>query len=368
MQCLNPTFIYVKQSDSDFYKRVIPAPCGKCIHCIKNKAIQWAFRIHGEAKAAAREGRMNLTICGTYNDENLPYEEYVNKDTGECRRVPVYKVEHLQKTIKKFRELLKNWCGERVKFKYFASFEYGGAKGRPHVHCIFIGLPAIHISIYKNWFRKHAGLMAKPLWQYGFCDVEETDVEDCKYVAKYVNKIDKRNWFKPPKTTQSKGVGQAILTDAFINWMNTNLPTSVKFGEAFISIPRYLRDKALTDAKKIEYYQKILNSPELNTTRLSQLLKVKKKCYDSYVHLMNACISDNEFLKQEYIFKAVQNGYPYIGSATYQNIEQELQTYVKRDRELQDDIMKNYVESHIAQNVTYSVDKRRRRLQKLNKK
>ncbi|QXP08112.1 MAG: replication initiator protein [Arizlama microvirus] len=180
MPCYRPLLGHRAQKTSDTGKRPISfkindaysdlpvyIPCGKCIGCKHDKAVQWSTRCYHESKMHSH----NYFVTLTYSDENLPPGGTLVK-------------EHLQKFIKRLRE--KN---ETETIRYYAAGEYGTRLSRPHYHLLLFGHHFDDLVLYaknrKLGQQLYTSEKLQTLWPNGFSTIGEFSQHSALYVAKY---------------------------------------------------------------------------------------------------------------------------------------------------------------------------------------
>lgn len=155
-----------RMPDDDMFIKV---SCGRCLECLKQKSLEWSFRIMDECSLHSQ----NCFITLTYNDEHLP-------EFGSVSRREV------QLFMKSLRQVLP------CKVRFFACGEYGKKLLRPHYHIIIFGwFPD------DAWFfqrdSKGVELFRSPLvervWKKGFSSVGMVSLDTALYCAKYMNKF-----------------------------------------------------------------------------------------------------------------------------------------------------------------------------------
>lgn len=183
--CLNPIKIRVKRKPifgetepySDGFIHLVKIPvmdyytvsCGKCLDCLKQKSIEWAFRIMDEAK----QYKDNCFITLTYNNDYLPSDRSVSK-------------RDLQLFMKRFRKSISP-----LTVRFFACGEYGKQRSRPHYHIIIFGWKPSDIFF---WQKDKSGceLFRSPhiekCWSFGFSSVGNLSYDTALYCAKYMQK------------------------------------------------------------------------------------------------------------------------------------------------------------------------------------
>lgn len=124
----------------------------------------------------------NCFITLTYNDENLPADESLNK-------------EHWQLFMKRLRDKIKP-----IKIRFFMGAEYGENQdvnslstiGRPHYHAILFGYDFPDKELYKNSDNGpiYTSEILSKVWGKGFVTIAEMSFDTAAYVARYcVKKI-----------------------------------------------------------------------------------------------------------------------------------------------------------------------------------
>lgn len=110
---------YLKDCDS----RMISIPCGHCPSCVAVKQMYFVQRVQMEA---TKNHLFMATL--TYNNECLPHFE-----VGDYS-IPFADKRHLSLMFKRFRN---DGVFPRP-FRTISVSEFGGLKGRPHFHCLFL--------------------------------------------------------------------------------------------------------------------------------------------------------------------------------------------------------------------------------------
>lgn len=166
----DPNIIFTRNGALEYYQ----VPCGKCIECERAKSNEWAYRCMLEAKLHEELSFITLT----YKDECLPPGNNVS-------------VHEAQKFIKRVR---KHYPGRKI--KYIMCGEYGSTENtfRPHYHAVVFGVDFEYDKVVqgitkagKPYAQKVSSVLEK-LWPFGFHSVDEVNLENIKYVAKYAQK------------------------------------------------------------------------------------------------------------------------------------------------------------------------------------
>ncbi|AXL15027.1 replication initiator protein [Microviridae sp.] len=186
--------------------------CGRCIGCRLERARVWAVRCVHESTLHDE----NIFATLTYNDENLPYGETLDR-------------RHVQLFFKKLRKRVPH-------ARFFYAGEYGETTKRPHYHALIF-----------NWRPNDAELHARrggnsyytsqkldALWGMGLCDFSEVTFTSAAYTAGYITKKiggdpaqEHYQW-----TDESTGEirqrtpefqGQSLCPGIGYNWIKNNL-------------------------------------------------------------------------------------------------------------------------------------------------
>lgn len=208
MKCLTPAYVKnplpLNQRES-----FIAIPCGKCVHCVKNKTNEWCFRILQETREFTHHSFLTLT----YSDENLVYG----------RSLPTLSKRDCQLFFKRLRK-------SGHKFKYYIAGEYGCVSLRPHYHAIIL-----HDGITNEEFTDH--------WQYGHVHFGSVKHESIYYTLKYIRK-DQENipdGVEPPFALMSKGMGKQFYEKNKHHMLSKPDSQFVWFDHIKIAIPHYFR-------------------------------------------------------------------------------------------------------------------------------
>lgn len=217
----------------------VPVPCGRCVPCKTRRVSQWVFRMLEEEKVSTSAHFVTLT----YSTENVPISPngFMTLDKT-----------HLQKFFKRLRKLCPN-----AKIKYYAVGEYGTKNKRPHYHAIIY-----NVTDSSHYFQAWT-LKGKPI---GSVHVGSVSNNSIAYTMKY---IDVPHWVKRHARDDrqkqfplmSKGIGKDYINDQTKNYhsdLRKNYVTHV--GGVRVPMPKYYRDKILTDDQKISQRLIIENS------------------------------------------------------------------------------------------------------------
>lgn len=217
----------------------IPAKCGKCFECRKEKARDWRIRLTEQRKA-----EFGYFVTLTFNDEAFKaLENEFQIKTKDNENIIATKAlrRFLERVRKDTKKSLTHW---------FVT-ELGENKDRLHLHGIVYGQRAAEI------IKKH--------WKYGnifigaYCNEKSIN-----YMTKYMLKYDEKH----PHYTQivlcSKGIGRNYLTKERIKTIKDKAKRGIQPVYTYrngsqVSLPKYYKDKALTDEEKSDLWLDILN-------------------------------------------------------------------------------------------------------------
>ncbi len=157
--------ITFNKSESNGQK--IEVGCGQCIGCRLDKSREWAIRCVHEAQM--HEDNCFITL--TYNEENLPSDNSLNK-------------EHFQKFMKKLRKKNKH------KIRYYQCGEYGEQLTRPHYHACLFGHDFEDKQFFseKNDNKLYTSENLDKTWDKGFATIGTMTFESAAYCARYAIK------------------------------------------------------------------------------------------------------------------------------------------------------------------------------------
>lgn len=203
--CLYPRQIIV-QSRTFGVRRVIDAPCGKCVDCLKQRQNDWKLRICHESGYWSHVYFFTLTYrdsalpCSvTYEDEydniygifRKPQAECIASQLGMVFKSTAY-IDDVQNFIKRMRTGYERKQGVQLDMKYFICAEYGpNPKGtkRPHYHGVLMTSAEYNALLpYFNSWRS----------DYGRMEFKEVGIEreDKSSVANYVSKYCAKGCFE----------------------------------------------------------------------------------------------------------------------------------------------------------------------------
>lgn len=203
-------------------KEIIEVPCNKCLECFEQKAKEWSFRIEKECQKFAK----NCFITLTY--ENSP---------GSLNK------RDFQLFLKRLRKSVFP-----LKIRYFGCGEYGSKGLRPHYHFIIFNYMPDDCFLLKydhKGFPIYVSDKLAKLWGKGFISVQEANVYNAKYCAKYMQKfIELPDDFVKPFVCMSTHPG--IGYDYFFENRESLLITDKLYSKGYyIKLPRYFEKLAI---------------------------------------------------------------------------------------------------------------------------
>lgn len=191
--------------------RQITIPCGKCIGCRLDYSREWATRITMEMKLYPRESNWFITL--TYDDQNVPWGETINEETGELITNQSLKATDLTKFMKDIRrnyEYHTGWTGIR----FFACGEYGSKTQRPHYHIAMLNMPIAPEEMKQIGNNKQGDTLYEAprldkIWGKGYVTIGELTWQSAAYVARYITK--KQIGKQADKWYQSQGIQKEFV-------------------------------------------------------------------------------------------------------------------------------------------------------------
>ncbi len=181
-------------------------PCGKCILCRDNIRKEWIKRLRLELFSNPAATFVTLT----YDEESCP--------------VGVEKKD-VQRFIKRFRHLKRDYGIDIPKFKYFVCSEYGSTTYRPHYHAIIFGIDMMRCSAFAPYvatvkiegnrrYPVYSSPVLEKVWSNGFVSIDFVTPSTVRYVAKYLLKCDNDfdcDRFYPNFHLYSRGIGTGLF-------------------------------------------------------------------------------------------------------------------------------------------------------------
>lgn len=288
-------------------------PCGKCVGCQIDKANSWAIRCWHETL----QYKNNIFVTLTYNNDNLPIDESVNKRVIQLflkkLRMSIYrdyldenKIPYTKKLNKEELSKVKKDL-EKLKIKHFTKGEYGSKYGRPHYHMIIFNYMPDDLILYdyNRSYPLYKSEKLEKIWGNGLITIGNATMDAAlyciKYMAKITNKKKRPDWLEPEFTLMSKrpGIGHDHITKNYRDIIGANACIVLKKSKLLkMSVPTYYNTYIQTNYPEIyEKYaerrqQYILDNAvpdDLRMVKLGameprlkrlQMEKLKKRSYD----------------------------------------------------------------------------------------
>lgn len=142
----------------------VSIPCGQCLGCRKDRAVEWQTRIRFESQ----QHEVSVFLSYTYDDQHLPEHGSLSLRDWQL-----------------FRKRLRNTFGP---FKFFNVGEYGERTNRPHGHVIGFGLsiPDIRWREDKDGLRHGSSKLLDECWGKGHVDIAPVSDDVIAYITGYV--------------------------------------------------------------------------------------------------------------------------------------------------------------------------------------
>ena len=156
-------------------------PCGKCIGCRLDYSREWSDRCYLHSLTTSP----NWFITLTYDDLNLPINEFVDED-GATIYVNSLVKSHLSEFMKRLRSYY-DYHFDIKEFSFYSCGEYGSRYSRPHYHLLLFGVPIpdLEVFTFKDGFVTYNSKIFSDCWKKGFVTVNEFSYETASYVARY---------------------------------------------------------------------------------------------------------------------------------------------------------------------------------------
>lgn len=208
----------------------IPAKCGNCIECRKEKQREWRVRLEEELRSSfGNFTTLTISPEGIKEIEEktgLKWEENPNEIATKGLRL------FLERVRKETGKSIKHWCVT----------ELGEKRDRIHLHGIFFG-------------RKSTALIRKH-WKYGFVFIGDyCNSRSVNYMTKYMLKVD----IKHPEFKQivlaSSGIGAGYMDRLDYLWQkqnykNINVATYTFRNGTKMAMPKYYKNKIFSEKER----------------------------------------------------------------------------------------------------------------------
>lgn len=217
----------------------IPAKCGCCIECRKEKQREWRVRLEEELRSnfgyfttltISPEGIKELE-----EKTGLNWEENPNEIATKGLRL------FLERCRKETSKSIKHWCVT----------ELGEKKDRIHLHGIFFGQKSAEL------IRKH--------WKYGFVFIGAyCSSKSINYMTKYMLKVDIKHPDFKQIVLASKGIGAGYMDRLDYLWQKQNYKNINVAAYTFrngtkMAMPKYYKNKIFTEKEREKMWINNLN-------------------------------------------------------------------------------------------------------------
>ena len=217
----------------------IPAKCGCCIECRKEKQREWRVRLEEEL-------RSNFGYFTTLTISPEGIKEIEEKSGLKWEENPN---EIATKGLRLFLERVRKETGKSI--KHWCVTELGEKKDRIHLHGIFFGQKSAEL------IRKH--------WKYGFVFIGGyCNSRSVNYMTKYMLKVD----IKHPEFKQivlaSSGIGAGYMNRLDYLWQKQNykrieVATYTFRNGTKMAMPKYYKNKIFTEKEREKMWINNLN-------------------------------------------------------------------------------------------------------------
>lgn len=220
----------------DLRLKYVPARCGKCIECRKEKQREWLVRLSEELKKDNRCYFVTLT----FNEESF---EYIRNKLG-IKASPNDEENNTIATeaVKMYLDLIR-WHNKKKYIRHWLITERGEDFGRIHLHGLMWGS--------KELIKK---------WKFGYMYIGQyVNNVTLKYVTKYMLKIPEKHPNFVGKIMCSKGIGKGYEQSENARYWNkfrgkdTKETYKLESGRE-IELPQYYKNKIYTEEQKEELW------------------------------------------------------------------------------------------------------------------
>lgn len=208
----------------------IPAKCGNCIECRKEKQREWRVRLEEELRS-----NFGYFTTLTISPESI---KEIEEQTGlKWKENPN---EIATKAIRLFLERVRKDTGKSV--KHWCVTELGENNDRIHLHGVFFG-------------QKSAELVKKH-WKYGFVFIGGyCNSRSINYMTKYMLKVDVKHPTFRQIVLASSGIGAGYMNRLDYLWQKQNykridVATYTFRNGTKMAMPKYYKNKIFTDKEK----------------------------------------------------------------------------------------------------------------------
>lgn len=222
---------------TDERKRFVPIGCGKCIECLKQKALGWSIRLNEELKV----NNFAYFVTFTFAPQEL-MKLRKELHLRECNAVAGKAIRRfLERWRKKYKKSLKHWFITEL-----------GHEGTERIH--------LHGIIFSNFEITQQTLA--DFWKYGNVDVGDyCNLQTINYIVKYVHKIDNDHKGFYGEIFCSAGIGRNYIDRTITKQIHRyregktieyyRMPNGGK-----VALPIYYRNHLFTEDQREELWVK----------------------------------------------------------------------------------------------------------------
>lgn len=217
----------------------IPAKCGCCIECRKEKQREWRVRLEEEL-------RSNFGYFTTLTISPEGIKEIEEKSGLKWEENPN---EIATKGLRLFLERVRKETGKSI--KHWCVTELGEKKDRIHLHGIFFGQKSAEL------IRKH--------WKYGFVFIGGyCNSRSVNYMTKYMLKVDIKHPTFKQIVLASSGIGAGYMNRLDYLWQKQNykrieVATYTFRNGTKMAMPKYYKNKIFTEKEREKMWINNLN-------------------------------------------------------------------------------------------------------------
>ena len=230
----------VPPAADDHRKLVVAVGCGRCIECLKQKALQWKIRLNEEIKV----NKYAYYVTFTFSPQAL---KDLMTETGlkECNAIAGIAVRrYLERWRKKHKKSQRHW--------FVTELGHENSE-RIHLH----GIVFSDFEISKQTFAD--------IWKYGNVKIGDyCNLRTINYISKYITKadLDHKNYI--PNVFCSQGIGSKYTDRELVKQIHTfkgektiefyRFPNGTK-----CALPIYYRNKLFNEEQREDLWIKKLN-------------------------------------------------------------------------------------------------------------
>lgn len=247
-------------------------PCGQCLFCRRQKALEYAVLITHELDAHEQSSFVTLT----YSDFEESGPEGITKRRFDGAGLAP---EHISEFFKRFRERIAP-----LRIRHFSVGEYGELNHRPHYHSIIFGWYPTGWDIIPLRRSLVTSELITQAWGHGEVSIGHVTPESAAYVAGYslkkiTGKHQEEHYYnpetgeyrKPEFVRLSKHLGEGFLK----RLSDGEFVDGVGFNDRVVSVPRiYKKRMRLKDETRYERIKKLIEERPRDYTDLHRLSKI----------------------------------------------------------------------------------------------